>query len=191
MSYPSTGTFHKRGLPCPAADDCDRLVGGDEKQRLLWSWQQTPGRQVQQSPPPAPQDPSLMGVHYLSGVLERKGRRKPDTFRKLSLLHRHSLRTFFLCFNYPLRAWTILACCSRVVEDTSNNSVNMGLIKSPGRQTTAKTPKRRCCFNSGIRDYGTCYLKEDGSLFWAEFARTACILPSTWTLQVGKKTSSQ
>ena len=34
---------------------------------------------------------------------------------------------------------------------------------------------------------GTCYLKEDGSLFWAEFARPACIIPSTWTLQVGEK----
>lgn len=96
-----------------------------------------------------------MGVRYLSGVLERKGRRKPDTFRKLSLLHKHSLRTFFLCFNYPLRAWTILACCSRMAEDTSSNSVNMGLIKSPGK-LQLKLPKEDGASVVGSGFIGTC-----------------------------------
>lgn len=40
-------------------------------------------------------------------------------------------------------------------------------------------------------DQGLLALAEDRSLFWAKFARTACILPSTWTLQVGEKTTSQ
>lgn len=72
---------------------------------------------------------------------EKGGETNTGSFRKLSLLQ-CSLRTFFLYFNYPLRAKTILACCSRMVKDTSNNSGNMGRISSAGRQTTGKTHRR-------------------------------------------------